>query len=124
MFWRSTTLVRDVRVSLPAIGKRQSSAVNIFALGAGLPTPPGSDRDCRGNAMGETCGRAFRRGRETPPSPMSLPAMRCNVREDMRQFNTLCSPRMFTALNGKAPRTRLPDPHEFASWVNQTSLMN
>ena len=33
--------------------------------GAGLPTPPGSDRGCRGNAKGETCGRAFRRGRET-----------------------------------------------------------
>ena len=48
-----------------------------FALGAGLPTPPGSDRDCRGNAMGETCGRAFRRDQETRSTPMRLHAMRC-----------------------------------------------
>jgi len=74
----------DRQVSLPGlfldrrlrcVRGRETSAVNIFALGAGLPTPPGSDRDCRGNAMGETCGRAFRRGRETRAEPHEPP---CN----------------------------------------------
>ena len=50
--------------------------------------------------MGETYGRAFRRGRETRAVPQSFHAMSCNIRENMRQFNNLCSPQMFTPGGG------------------------
>ena len=48
---------------------RENMRQFIFACGAGLTTPAGSDRDCRRNAMGETCGREFG-GVGRPPEPM------------------------------------------------------
>ena len=49
-----------------------TSAVNIFALGAGLPTPPGSDRDCRGTRWGRPAVARFGGVGRPAPSPVKL----------------------------------------------------
>ena len=59
----------------------------------GSPDPaPDRTAIAEGTRCGRPRGLAFRRGRETRQTPMSLHAMSCNIRENMRQFNNLWSP--------------------------------